>query len=186
MRERIVAAARGLIAERGIAETSVDDVIDRAGASKSQLYHYFDDRAALMRAVIDANAEDVLGSLGPVDSWTAIREWLDTVVETNTERCRGCPLGALVPQLAEIDEQARIALAASLMRWRSQLRDGLRAMQGRGDLADGADPERLATATLAAVQGGLILTQATRDARHLAVAADAAYAQLRAHARPPA
>jgi AcrR family transcriptional regulator len=183
MRERIVAAAQRLIAERGIAETSVDDVIDRAGASKSQLYHYFDDRAALMRAVVDANAEEVLGSVGPVDSWTAIRDWLDAVVEANTERCRGCPLGSLVPQLAETDEQARIALATSLLRWSSQLRDGLRAMQRRGDLADDADPELLATATLAAVQGGLVLTQATRDARHLALAADAAYGQLRAHAR---
>lgn len=113
-----------------------------------------------MRAVVDANAEGVLAAVGRVASWTAIREQLDAVVEANTERCRGCPLGSLAPQPAETDEQARIALATSLMRWSSQLRDGLRAMERRGDLADGADPERLATATLAAVQeGGLILTQ---------------------------
>jgi AcrR family transcriptional regulator len=36
-RERIVAAASELISERGVAETSLDDVIGRAGASKSQL-----------------------------------------------------------------------------------------------------------------------------------------------------
>jgi TetR/AcrR family transcriptional regulator, transcriptional repressor for nem operon len=38
-RERIVAAASELIGERGVAETSIDDVLERAGASKSQLYH---------------------------------------------------------------------------------------------------------------------------------------------------
>jgi hypothetical protein len=40
----------------------------------------------------------------------------------------------------------------------------------------------LATATLAAVQGGLLLTQTTRDPGRLAIALDAAYAYLRAHA----
>jgi TetR/AcrR family transcriptional regulator, transcriptional repressor for nem operon len=184
-RERIVGAARELIAERGVAETSVDDVIDRAGASKSQLYHYFDDRAALLRAVIGHNAEGVLNGVGPFDSWTAIRGWLDSVVAANAERCRGCPIGSLVPQLAETDERARIALAASLTRWTEQLRDGLCSMQARGKLATTADPDRLATATLAAVQGGLVLTQATRDSRHLAIAVDAAYAHLRAQARNP-
>jgi TetR/AcrR family transcriptional repressor of nem operon len=184
-RARIVAAARELIAERGIAETSVDDVIARAGASKSQLYHYFDDRAALLRAVIDHNADAVVGAVGPFDSWTAIRGWLDSVVEANARRCRGCPVGSLVPQLAETDEQARIALAATLTRWSAHLRDGLRSMQAQGKLRPGADPDRLATATLAAVQGGLVLTQATRDSRQLAIAADVAYANLRAQARHP-
>ena len=184
-RDRIVTAARELIAERGVAETSVDDVIDRAGASKSQLYHYFDDRAALLRAVIDHNAEDIVGSLGPFNSWAQIRRWLDSVVEANTVRCRGCPLGSLVPQLAQTDERARAALAASLARWTVHLSDGLKAMQAQGKLARRADPDRLATATLAAIQGGLVLTQATRDPQHLATAADAAYDHLRVHARSP-
>ena len=54
-----------------------------------------------------------------------------------------------------------------------------------GKLARRADPDRLATATLAAIQGGLVLTQATRDPQHLATAADAAYDHLRVHARSP-
>ena len=42
--------------------------------------------------------------------------------------------------------------------------------------------DRLATATLASIQGGLILTQTRRDPGRLAVALEAAYAHLRAHA----
>jgi TetR/AcrR family transcriptional repressor of nem operon len=45
-RERIVASAAALIRQRGVAETSLDDVIERAGVSKSQLYLYFESRAA--------------------------------------------------------------------------------------------------------------------------------------------
>src|SRR5262249_43373594 len=72
-RERIVTAASELISERSVGQTSLDDVIDRAGVSKSQLYHYFEDRASLLRAVVDHNTDAVIGSLGVVaDSWKAL------------------------------------------------------------------------------------------------------------------
>ena len=51
-----------------------------------------------------------------------------------------------------------------------------------GKLDPPADPDELATATLASIQGGLLLTQARRDHAPLATALDAAYANLRAHA----
>jgi TetR/AcrR family transcriptional repressor of nem operon len=184
-RERIVTAASELICERGVAETSLDDVIERAGASKSQLYHYFEDRAALLRAVIDHNTQQVLGDLGRLDdSWKAIREWLDSMVDLQVERDGrgGCPIGTLVPQLAETDEAARLALADSFTRWEAYLRDGLRAMRENGKLDRGADPDVLATATMASIQGGLLLTQTKRDPGQLGIALDAAYAHLRAHA----
>jgi TetR/AcrR family transcriptional repressor of nem operon len=183
-RERIVTAASGLISERGIAETSVDDVIERAAASKSQLYHYFDDRAELLRAVVRHNAKAVLGALPPLDGWGAIRSWFDSLVELQADRraCGGCPVGSLVGQLAESDEQARLELDGSFERWKAHLRDGLRSMQQADKLDPRANPDELATATLAAIQGGLILTQTRRDPAELAIALDAAYAHLRAHA----
>jgi hypothetical protein len=55
-------------------------------------------------------------------------------------------------------------------------------MHARGKLQRRADPDELAVATLAAIQGGLLLTQTKRDPRQLAIALDAAYAHLRAHA----
>lgn len=182
-RERIVATAAELINERGIAETSLDDVIARAGVSKSQLYHYFHDRAALLRAVVAHNTDGLLSGIGPLDSWKAIRAWFDSLVELQVERraCGGCPIGSLVSQLAETDEQARLVLAASFARWEAHLHDGLRTMQAHGELDRSADPTKLATVTIAAIQGGLLLSQTRRDAGQLAIALDAAYDHLHAH-----
>jgi TetR/AcrR family transcriptional regulator, transcriptional repressor for nem operon len=184
-RKRIVAATSELVSERGIAGTSLDDVIDRAGVSKSQLYHYFEDRAALLRAVVDHNTEGVIQYLGAVDdSWKALRLWLDSMVELQVARraCGGCPVGSLVPQLAESDSEARLALADSFTRWEALLGEALRSMQEKGKLDPHADPDELATATLAAIQGGLLLTQTRRDPGQLSIALDAAYAHLHAHA----
>lgn len=190
-RERIVAAAAELIREHGVAETSLDDVIERAGASKSQLYLYFSDRAALLREVVRQNAELVLGAqepyFGSLDNWKAIRAWLDALVELQVDAGArgGCPIGSLAGQLAESDEQARDLIAEGFDRWEAPLRRGLEAMQKRGKLDPGADPSRLATATLAAIQGGLVLTQSRRDPEQLAIAVDAAYAYLQTYGEPP-
>ncbi|HEX6679831.1 MAG TPA: TetR/AcrR family transcriptional regulator [Gaiellaceae bacterium] len=187
-RERIVTAAAALIRRQGIAATSLDDVIEGAGVSKSQLYLYFGDRAALLREVVTYNAELVLTTqephLGALDSWKAIRAWLDALVELQKAGGArgGCAIGSLVGQLAETDEQARHLLATSFARWEEPLRNGLISMQERGKLHASASPDRLATATLAAIQGGLVLTQSRRDPDQLAIAVDAAYEHLRSHA----
>jgi len=51
-------------------------------------------------------------------------------------------------------------------------------MHERGDLRPEADPDRLALAVLAAVQGGLLLTQTRRDPEPLAVALDTVLAHI--------
>jgi hypothetical protein len=55
-------------------------------------------------------------------------------------------------------------------------------MQDDGKLDRRADPDALATATMASIQGGLLLTQTRRDPGQLEIALDAAYAHLRTHA----
>ena len=185
-RARIVAAAAGLVRERGAAGTSLDEVLERATVSKSQLYHYFHDKADLLRAVVAHQADTVLAAqelqLRALDSWGAIRAWFDRLIALQVEGqgSGGCPVGSLVPQLAETNEPARAELAVSFDRWERHLREGLLTMLVREELRPATDVEALVTATMAAVQGGLVLTQARRDPAQLARALDAAYAHLRA------
>jgi AcrR family transcriptional regulator len=185
-RERIVAAAAELIFERGVAETTLEDIRAAAGVSGSQVYHYFADKQALVRAVIDHQAEAVLATQGTrldhLDTIAGLRAWRDLLVgHQRSLECRGgCPLGTLGAELAEIDDVARMAVARGFGRWEAKIRDGLRAMHARGDLPAAADPDDLALATLAALQGGLLLAQVQRDPRPLAVALDAMIDRIQA------
>jgi hypothetical protein len=52
-------------------------------------------------------------------------------------------------------------------------------MKARGKFRQDADPSVLATATMASLQGGLLLTQVRRDPRQLRIALNAARANLR-------
>jgi TetR/AcrR family transcriptional regulator, transcriptional repressor for nem operon len=187
-RRRIVQAAAAVVAERGAAGMSLDEVRERSGASKSQLYHYFEDRADLIRAVVDATSNAVLSfqdaHLAELDSFAAIDEWFDAMVRVQVARhaIGGCPIGSLVGQLAERDEGAREALVDGFDRWEGALRDGLERMRVRGELRDSADTAALANATMASIQGGLLLTQVRRDPEQLRSALGGARAMLRASA----
>jgi AcrR family transcriptional regulator len=184
-RERILQAAAELVAEKGAAGMSLDDVRARTGASRSQLYHYFQDRDDLVRAVIDVTTNGVLGNqrelLDHLDSWAGIDRWFDFMVQhqIGEHASGGCPIGSLVGQLAESDPEARAAIGAGFDRWEAHIRGGLTRMQARGKLRKDADPAALATATMASIQGGLLLTQVRRDPRQLRIALNAARNNLR-------
>jgi TetR/AcrR family transcriptional repressor of nem operon len=186
-RDRVVDAATTLVFEHGVAGTTLDDVRAAASVSKSQLYHYFADKDDLIHAVIERTVRQVLDAqprLADLSSWAAIAAWMDDLVALQVERhaTGGCPIGSLAGELAESDDVAREALAGGFERWEEPLRHGLESMRAAGKLKRGADPVRLATATLASIQGGLVLTQTRRDPQQLRIALDAAYAHLRSFA----
>lgn len=186
-RARIVEAAAELMFRRGVAGTSTEDVLAAAQVSNSQLYHYFSDKNALVRAVIEYQADQIIDGQRPLldelDSLAAFQQWRDMLVGLQRQRhCQGgCPLGSLSSELAETNEPARTALAAGFHRWEAPIRDGLRRMRDRGELQDDTDVDRLALGTLAALQGGLLLTQAKRDGGPLEAALDLAISQIRYH-----
>ena len=181
-RQRIVAAAAELMFEGGVAGTTVEDVRAAAGVSSSQIYHYFTDKEALVRAVIEYQNETVVGGQEPMlaclDTLAGLREWRDFLVaHQRALNCRGgCPIGSLGSELAEADPRARAAVATGFGRWEAGIRGGYQAMHERGELA--ADPGTLATATLAALQGGLLLTQIRRSTEPLEAALDTVLAHV--------
>jgi AcrR family transcriptional regulator len=171
----------------GVAGTSNEDVLAAAHVSNSQLYHYFPDKNALVRAVIEHQADEIIDGQRPLldelDSLAAFRQWRDMLVDLQRQRhCEGgCPLGSLSSELAETDESARTMLAASFDRWEAPIRDGLQRMRDRGELNPDTDVGRLALGTLAALQGGLLLTQAKRNVGPLEAALDLAISQISYH-----
>lgn len=184
-RERIVAAAADLMFVHGVRGTSLDDVLDAAQVSKSQLYHYFASKDDLVRAVVARQTAQVFAAQEPwldaLDSWAAIAGWFDGLVQLQEERgcLGGCPLGSLASELADENEAARRDLAAAFDAWEGYLRRGLERMRARGELRAAADPATLATVTMASLQGGLLLTKTRKNTVALRRALDAALAYLR-------
>lgn len=187
-RQRIVDAAADLVYERGVAGVSLDDVLRATDTSKSQLYHYFDDKNDLIHAVIERQRERVLGFHRPefesLSNWDDLQRWRNMIVETQARRaCRyGCPLGSLANELSELDEFARSQLSGAFAIWEQILADGLTRMVEGGELRRDANIEDLALSVMASLQGGLLLAEMGRNTRPLEVALDAAIEHLRSFA----
>ncbi len=190
-RLRIVAAAAQLILEQGVAKTTLDDVRSAAGVSSSQIYHYFADKQALIRAVIEFQADAVVGRHEPllmtIDGLAGLRAWRDLIVDhQQSVGCTGgCPIGSLGSELADSNPEARTDIVAAFARWEAAIRAGLGGMARSGQLRPEADPDDLALATLAALQGGLLLTQIEKDTRPLEKALDAMIALIASQAAGP-
>jgi AcrR family transcriptional regulator len=174
-RARIVEAAAAVVFENGVAGTSLEEVQKRAGVSNSQIYHYFRDKRDIIHAVITYESEGAVantkGPLGGIDSMAALRAWADYHVKLQVELgFTGCRLGSLLAQVAREDPEAGAGIGAGFRVWAQSLAEDLRTMQDRGEFRADADPEQLATALMAALQGGLMLTQSQRSVAPLETA----------------
>jgi AcrR family transcriptional regulator len=185
-RALIIDTASDLIYTHGAERTSLDDVMAVSGVSKSQLYHYFADKDALVLEVIARQTNRVLDAqqphLGSLDSLPALLAWRDAFIRLNKAAGgRGCPLGSLASELANESKPARKRLADSFGIWHERIQQGLIKMCERGDLAVSADPDKLACALLSAVEGGLLLAKTTHSSRPLEIALDMAIEHVARH-----
>jgi AcrR family transcriptional regulator len=184
-RERIVERAAELFAERGIAATSLDEVLAAAGAGKGQFYHYFRGRDELAVAAVEHRCAQVVAgltqALGGVSSLAGLEQALaGFIAEFERSGMPGCPIGTLATEVAGRNEDARVQAAAGFDAWERLLADVLERMLQRGELRAGAEPAVLATGLLASIEGGMLLSQARKDIATLRVAVDSGLSQVRA------
>jgi AcrR family transcriptional regulator len=185
-RERIVERAADLFAERGIAGTSVDEVLAAAKAGKGQFYHYFRNRDELAAAAVGYRCTQVVDgltdALGDVSSLAGLERALAGFIAGFEQTgLPGCPIGTLAAEVAGRNEAARLQAAAGFDAWERLLADALERMRQRGELRADAAPAVLATGLLASIEGGMVLSQARKDVASLRIAVDTGLAQVRTH-----
>ncbi len=62
-RQALIDAARRLFVENGYAETATPDIVTAAGVTRGALYHHFEDKKALFRAVVAQEAAAVAAEI---------------------------------------------------------------------------------------------------------------------------
>jgi AcrR family transcriptional regulator len=170
---------------RGVGGTTLDDVVSASKVSKSQLYRHFEDKPALVRAVIELVGDQTIARererLENVRTLAGLRRWRDAIVGRNAlqEGRYGCALGSLANEFSDQDAVAREKLHDLFGAWQELFEGVLRRFQRDGVIPQDADVTQLATGFVAAVQGGYLLAQTSRDVTPMASAIDMAIAHLR-------
>ena len=186
-RERILDASSELFRRQGLAGTGIKQILGRAGAPFSSLYHHFpggkDQLAAetieregryfaqLVTDVITAQPDLVSGIRAAfVDAGAALQA---------TDYADACPIETVALEVASTNEPLRLATAAVFESWTV----GLTAMLAGAGI-EPAPARALALTILSALEGAFVLARASRTTEALDACAEH-MAQLVASALPP-
>ena len=183
-RQRIIEGAAGVIREVGLGDTTLDDIRMRTATSKSQLFHYFPSgRDELLLAVAQFEADRVLldqqPHLSDLTTWESWQRWKAVLLRRYRKQGPTCPIAVLMSELGRTDPAAQAVTRSLLLRWRSDLATGVRAMQANGTSPAAVDPDRFAGAMLAGIQGGVAILLATGSSADLEAVLDLLLSQLR-------
>jgi TetR/AcrR family transcriptional regulator, transcriptional repressor for nem operon len=167
---RVLEAACVLFARQGVRATTLDEIGVAAGVGRSQLYHFFADKADLVADVVGFQVDRVISSVQPsfdtMSTAADVRDWCEGAVRehaSSSDPIR-CPIGSLVYELDRADDQrARAAIKAGFACWEKVFTDGLRRVADNDGLVSGSDPAVLAAGLLAAYQGGMLLADISDD-----------------------
>jgi TetR/AcrR family transcriptional regulator, transcriptional repressor for nem operon len=184
-RARIISAAAELMYVKGVAATTLGEILISSAASKSQFRQHFVDKDDLVRAVIAFRAREILDKqtrrLEKIESLRGLEQWRDALLQRNALRrgAWGCELGSLSSELSDTDDGARRRLVDAFRDWQRLLAEAFARMRDNGVLADDIDPAAMATSVMAAVQGGYLLAQLNHDSEPMKLALDMALRHVR-------
>jgi len=186
-RDDLLRCATALFWERGFAGTSVDDVVQAAGVSRSSLYSAYPDKGALFLAALEHYLDTVTRSklerLARGDKAApAIRGFLMDIAgerPTANAPAHGCLLTNTAVEIGAGQERVAERVRRAFGRLERALAGRLDEARGQGDLSAGTDPQRFARQLVALVQGLRVMTRLGMDPRVACDAVRSALAPLR-------
>lgn len=150
---------------RGYAATSVQDLVEGTGLSRSSLYSTFESKQGLFQRAIrcyDAvTTSNVMLLSGEGKPQVLIRDLLERIAEdeVNDPQRRGCLVANTALELAGQDESAANLVAANFQRLHKALEELIQRGQQSGDINTAQSAQALAWFFVNTVQGMRVLAK---------------------------
>jgi TetR/AcrR family transcriptional regulator, lmrAB and yxaGH operons repressor len=166
-RASMVCSAAALFGSRGLSATSFSDVLADSGAPRGSIYHHFPGgKKQLAQDAIGWTSEQILTHLRacPADTAAGVLAWFIDLWRQSVQvsgGSAGCPVAGIAIDTVAADDLIDAARAA-FAQWTALLASQL---QAAGVPTHRAGP--IATTSLAAMEGALILCRAERSGEPL-------------------
>lgn len=175
-RERLVAAAIGLLHRQGVERTTLADIAKAADVPAGGVYYYFKTKDDVIAAAIESHARQTEAALSRIEADDPspkgrLKALVDEFVGQSELVARfGCPLGSLCSELDKRDDEQSIG--AELMRLPIAWAEQQFRILGRDDAYE------LALDLIAAYEGSALLANTMRDPGLLVRAAHRVHAWI--------
>lgn len=172
-KETVLEKAMCLFRRRGYEATSVQEITEATGLSRSSLYDTFGGKNALYMASLDhyirfgeKGVHDVLADGG--SKREAIKTVLDNIVEEIVANPQvGCFAVDATTELAAHQEDVNTVVSRSITRNTEALVAAIRTGQRQGDIRTTNDPRAIAEFLMNTIQGLRVTGKTTHDRRVL-------------------
>lgn len=174
-RERILSIAETAVLEKGFGATSIDEIIAAAGITKSGFFYHFADKNELAIALLersmrldDAVLDDIFGRAGeltddPLHTFLVGLRLFAEMMADLPQIHPGCLVATYCYQDRLFDQRVHALNRAIVLGWRSRFHGMLAAVTERYPPREEVDLEALADMVSTVVEGGMVLSRATRD-----------------------
>lgn len=171
-RQRILDAAQSAILAKGVAATSIEEIIAEVGITKSGFFYHFADKGALAHALLERYLErervlfddifvraDQL-SEDPLHSFLIALKMFEEVFDDLPQAHPGCLTAAFCYQDRQFDRRVRELNAAGIRSWRNRFHGRLQVIAARYPPRLPVDLQDVADMLTAIADGGIILSKA--------------------------
>ena len=163
-RNQIIQTGTAMIALQGYNATGIDAILKATGVPKGSFYHYFKSKEDFGLAVIDHFSESFEQRLATflddeeVTPLNRIRNYLEAgLLRISQNACtRGCLLGNLGQEMADLNERFRARLEEAFALWQRRFAACLEEAQQRGELSVKLDAQLLAGHILSGWEGAIL------------------------------
>lgn len=174
-RTQILDAAEQLFLEFGYGGTTVEAILDRTGTTKGAFFHHFASKQALARALIERYAElDTVTletnvaraerlSRDPLQQVLILIGLYEEAMTGLTEPFPGCLYASYCYQAGLFEGDVLGIVRESMIGWREVVGTKLRAAMAASPPRLEADPDELADAGLAVMEGAFILSKTIEE-----------------------
>ncbi len=172
-RDRLLDSALELISSRSYNDVGVQELCRHSGVKKGSFYHFFESKRDLVLAVLDRQAEHQDEELrrlfeSELEPLEKIRLFIDSAVQKNRE-CKGrrgsmagCCFGNLAVEMSTLDVAIRDRLNQIFEQRVAYIRGALAEAIESGSLPK-LDPDPLAHAFIAFLQGSVAMAKTRND-----------------------
>ena len=174
-RERILDVAYDAIVQKGFAATSIEELVEAAGITKSGFFYHFRDKNDMARQLFDrflAEDESIVDTLAkrarelsddPLQSFLIFLNLYAQMMDDMETLHPGCMVASVTYQERLFDAEMRQMNIDYLLRTRERFADWLQAIVGKYPPRMEADLDGLADHLTIIVEGAIIYAKALRD-----------------------
>jgi TetR/AcrR family transcriptional regulator, transcriptional repressor for nem operon len=176
---RILDAAEALIMGHGLAGTSIDMVLEKAGITKGAFFYHFKSKSGLARALVQRYAdreEKLLNehlqraerlSRDPLQQVLILIGLFQETADQLIDPSAGCLIASYVYQFEELDKEIREISAGAILQWRQRLGDKFEEVIANYPPRFPVTGKELADNFVSASEGGFVLVRILREPKQL-------------------